>query len=82
MIFDLSLLTQNQTNSSCKPIFVTLPYGTFKPVLHTGKISLTPSLILHNVLHVPDFKFNLLLVSKLVTNSNMCVIFFPDTCTF
>ena len=68
--------------SLAKPTFVTLPNGTSKPVFHIGQVRLTPTLTLDKVLHVPEFKFNLLLVSQLVTHNDMCVMFFPDTCVF
>jgi len=80
MTFNLALLTQPTT--PCKPIFVTLPDGTSKPVKKIGQASLTPSLTLHNVLHILDFKFNLLSVSQIVTHNNIYVIFFPDICVF
>jgi len=79
MTFNLALLTQPIT--PYKPIFVALP-GTSKPVMKVGQVSLTSNLALHNVLHISDFKFNLLSVSQLVTHNNICVIFSPDICVF
>ena len=76
----LALLTQ--LTIPCKPIFVTLPDGTSKPVQKIGQASLISSLALHNVLHISNFKFNLLSVSKIVTQNHLCVIFYPDICVF
>jgi len=78
MTFDLNFLTH--TKQPSKPVFVTLPDGATKPVTHIGQVILTPNLTLQKVLHVPAFKFNLLSVSQLVTNNNMCVLFYPNTC--
>ena len=74
-----SLLLSHLTKLS-KPTSVTLLDGTSKPVFHIGQATLTPTLILDKVLHVPEFKFTLLSVSQLVTHNDMCVMFFPDTC--
>ena len=80
MTFNLALLTQLTT--PCKPIFVTLPDGTSKPVQKIGQASLTPSLALHNVLHISDLKLNLHSVAKLslkityVSFSTLIYVFF------
>lgn len=47
-------------------VTVTLPNGTRVPITHTCTICISQSLLLHNVLHVPDFHFNLISVSCLV----------------
>ena len=47
------------------PGFITMPNGKQSRIAHIGSVQLTPSLLLSNVLHVPDFQFNLLSVSKL-----------------
>jgi len=65
-----------------RPTFVTLPNGTSKPVSQIGQVNLTSNLSLHKVLYVPDFKFNLLSASQLVTHNDTCVMFFPNTCVF
>ncbi|KAK9724136.1 hypothetical protein RND81_05G050700 [Saponaria officinalis] len=43
------------------PLLVALPEGTIKKVFQVGTVSLTPQIVLHNVLYIPDFKHNLLL---------------------
>ena len=47
-----------------------------------GSIILSPSLMLLNVLHVPDFSCNLLSISKLTADSNCTVKFTSSTCVF
>jgi hypothetical protein len=58
---------------------VELPNGNMVPVTHIGTVTLSPSLILTNVLCVPSFHFNLILVSKLV-QSSLCLIFLSNYC--
>lgn len=53
------------------PIQVKMSDGTFKIVTTIGHVTLTSSLTLQNVLFVPDFKFNLLSVGKLVVTQNL-----------
>lgn len=48
-----------------EPTFITIPDGRKISVLHTGSIKLNDTLLLHNVLHVPDFQFQLISVHKL-----------------
>lgn len=47
-------------------VTVTLPNGLKVPITHTGIIHITDALVLHDVLHVPDFHFNLISVSILI----------------
>ena len=82
---DYMTFNQNVLIKTTKPFkhtLVTLLDGTSKPVLQIGQVNLTPNLNFQNVLYVPDFRFNLLSGSQLVTHNNLCVIFFPDTCIF
>lgn len=53
---------------------VYLPDGTIKMVQYTGHIVLHSGFILKDVLYIPDFRLNLLLVHKLVFASNMEVL--------
>ena len=73
MTYNQHLLSHPITLS--RPTFVTLPDGTSKLVSHIGQVNLTPNLTLQKVLHVPEFKFNLLSVSQLVTHNDLCVRF-------
>ncbi|XP_050217800.1 uncharacterized protein LOC126668655 [Mercurialis annua] len=61
-------------------VHVKLPNGHLVPVSHIGTIQLTDRLILHNVLLVPDFTFNLISASKLTDDQNICLILYHDSC--
>ncbi|XP_074266235.1 uncharacterized protein LOC141588705 [Silene latifolia] len=63
-----------------KPVMIGLPDGTIKLVHKMGDISLTPTIHLKNVLVVPDFKQNLLSVSKLIQSTPMIVLFTSKYC--
>ena len=55
---------------------MSLPNGTRIPISLSGDIELSSKLKLKNVLFVPSFSFNVLLVSALVSNSHLTVSFF------
>ncbi|XP_077215980.1 uncharacterized protein LOC143850645 [Tasmannia lanceolata] len=59
---------------------VKLPNGNLALVSHIGTVSLSPSLVLKDVLCVPSFNFNLISVSKLTQYSNCSITFFSDSC--
>ena len=59
------------TNFTAISSNVELPNGETTVVTHISFISLSATLILHNVLCVPSFSFNLLSVSQL-TQSSFC----------
>jgi hypothetical protein len=61
-------------------ISVNLPNGQSVVVTHIGTIHLTSSLILHDVLCVPSFDFNLISVSKLTSTLHCCLFFFSNLC--
>ncbi|GJS73702.1 retrovirus-related pol polyprotein from transposon TNT 1-94 [Tanacetum coccineum] len=65
-----------------QPITIHLPDGTSKLVTTAGHIQLTPSVMLFNVLYVPEFKFNLLSVGKLLNTHKYFAQFFPSYCVF
>lgn len=48
----------------------------------SGDISLGTHLVLHDVLYVPQFKFNLISVSALTKKSRLTMIFYPDSFLF
>lgn len=58
---------------------VHLPNGNKIPIAHIGSCRLAQENI-SNVLCVPDFRYNLLSVSKLTKELNGCIEFFPDLC--
>lgn len=53
-----------------KPIMVGLPDGTIKKVTKVGDIVVTDDIVLHSVLYIPEFRHNLLSVSKLMDDTN------------
>ena len=54
--------------------------GSLSFVCHKGVMSLSPTIILSFVLHVLNFAYNLLSVSRLVKQFNCAVIFLPSSC--
>ncbi|KAK9740126.1 hypothetical protein RND81_03G013500 [Saponaria officinalis] len=63
-------------------VLVALPDVTTKRVTQTGRLVLTPSIVLHNVLIVPDFQQNLLSVGRLLSSTNLIVTFHSHECRF
>ncbi|XP_019082703.1 PREDICTED: uncharacterized protein LOC109125498 [Camelina sativa] len=60
--------------------FVRLPNGQTVKIEGTGYIQLTDALSLYNVLHIPEFKFNLLIVSVITKSLKFKVSFTSDEC--
>ena len=58
-----------------------MPNGKCSRIAHVGSVQLSPTLLLDNVLHVPDFQINLLSVSKLCDQVAGRVIFTSTNCT-
>jgi len=75
---DLSLFSSVQQLRV--PGFITMPNGEQSKIVHIGTVQLTPTLVLTNVLHVPDFQFNLLSVSKLCSQLAGQVTFTASKC--
>lgn len=73
MVAEVNLIDKHVTLSR----EVYLPNGAVAKVTHTGRSSVTSRTSLINVLHVPQFKFNLMYVSKLTKELGCSVIFFP-----
>jgi len=80
MTFDPTLFSHTETLPH--PVSVTLPDGSIKPVTITGDIHLSSHLTLHNVLFVPDFRYNLLSVAKFLADNQCCTTFYPSYCVF
>jgi len=78
MIPHADMLVQKHTLSPNNPRTVQLPNGTTTHITHTGSSSLTKHDTLNNVLLIPEFKFNLLSVSKMTKDLQCVVSFFPD----
>ncbi|CAN1749521.1 hypothetical protein LINPERHAP1_LOCUS3740 [Linum perenne] len=70
---------------SCKAVTslsVTLPNGNRVPVSHIGSVKITDEIIVHDVLVISGFSFNLLSVSKLTSQLHCRVVFSPKSCLF
>ena len=61
--------------------YVNLPNGEVASVTHVGIVKILEHLILHNVLCVPSFSFNLISVSQLAKSTTCCLIFFGNLCS-
>ncbi|KAH0694700.1 hypothetical protein KY290_023696 [Solanum tuberosum] len=59
-----------------------LPNGSLAKVDHIGFSQILGWIEITNVLHIPEFKYNLLSVPKLTKELNYCVIFYLDFCLF
>jgi len=59
---------------------IILPNGHTYEISSVGKVKLSSELILHDILYVPIFKYNLLSIPKLTRDSNCIVIFHPKFC--
>ena len=74
---DLGFFNETVTVSG---VTVSLPNDTRVDITHCGRIHLSESLILHVVLHVPSFKFNLISVSSLLKHNHLSAHFYLDFC--
>lgn len=61
---------------------VYLPNGNTTQVTHVGSCSLSDRSIISNVFYLPEFKYNVILVSKLTKELGCSVTFFPNCCVF
>ena len=77
---DLSCFS-DYTNFSDHNNYITIPDGSKVLVQHIGTVKINDDIILHNVLHVPQFQFNLISVHKLCTDLH-CEVHFSHTQCF
>ena len=63
-----------------KPISVELPNGECVFATHKGIVPFTEKFILKDVLHIPDFHFNLIFISKLTSDLQYKLIFSSQNC--
>ncbi|XP_019255026.1 PREDICTED: uncharacterized protein LOC109233599 [Nicotiana attenuata] len=82
MTSNINLLTDITKLPNTKGGNVHLPNGKIVPVMYQGKCKITGGESIQNVLCVPDFKYNLLSVSKLTKELFCSVLFFPSFCVF
>jgi hypothetical protein len=80
MVSSSSTLNESLACHNLKP--VRMPNGYTTLASHSGNVVLSPDITLNNVLCVPNFKLNLLSISKLTSSMNCAVIFFPTFCLF
>ncbi|KAL4377039.1 hypothetical protein GQ457_02G041930 [Hibiscus cannabinus] len=59
---------------------IMLPDNSIVKVEYSGTIRLSSKLVLHDVLYVPEFKFNLLAISRLVKDLDLNVLFCKSQC--
>lgn len=59
---------------------IKLPDGSISHVTKIGDVNLTANLVLKNVLYTPNFKFNLMSVSKLSSSGKIKFTFYPAYC--
>ncbi|KHN41686.1 hypothetical protein glysoja_040841, partial [Glycine soja] len=67
--------------SKINPIQINLPNKSIVTAYISGTIIFSPNFILHNVLFVPEFHFNLLSISKLLKTRKFTLIFDDLYCT-
>ncbi|XP_075666001.1 uncharacterized protein LOC142635805 [Castanea sativa] len=79
MIHSIECLT---TITSTLNTFVNLPNGEVASVTHIGIVKISKHLVLHNVLCVPSFSFNLISVSQLAMPTACCLIFLGTLCLY
>jgi len=61
---------------------VHLPNGKNVSVQYQGRCHISNDCTIENVLYVPDFKYNLMSVSKMTKELQCSVLFFPYFCVF
>ncbi|KAK9666606.1 hypothetical protein RND81_14G197700 [Saponaria officinalis] len=62
------------------PVTICLPDGTTKTVVECGNVMLNSEVTLYDVLLVPDFKHNLISVSKLLLHNGLLIEFDATKC--
>nr|XP_016498339.1 PREDICTED: uncharacterized protein LOC107817075 [Nicotiana tabacum] len=82
MVHSLNLLDSYKELSETDKNKVYLPTGEKVIITHTGICSFFRDKKVQNILHIPEFKYNLLLVSKITKELRCMVAFFPDFCVF
>ncbi|XP_015162805.1 uncharacterized protein [Solanum tuberosum] len=82
MVNDSKLLTNFTSLPRCQVGNVSLPTGSLAKVTNIGSSQILRGADIHNVLHIPEFKYNLLSVPQLTRELNCGVLFYPDFCLF
>ena len=76
--FNKASLTNIQTMSY--PMLVSLPNGYKVKVIEFGDVMITSGIVLHNVLYVPSFKYNLVSVHSLTLSMRSVILFTSVSC--
>jgi len=72
----------SSTTTLPKPTHVILPDRSIKSVTRVGQIPLQSNLVLQRVLYVPELKFNLLSIGKLLSDQPIFTTIYPHKCVF
>ncbi|KAL2900129.1 Retrovirus-related Pol polyprotein from transposon RE1, partial [Bienertia sinuspersici] len=59
---------------------IIIPNGSKVSVAHIGSVKVADHITLTDVLHVPDFQFNLISVQKLCRDMSCCLVFDKENC--
>ncbi|XP_019450585.1 PREDICTED: uncharacterized protein LOC109352859 [Lupinus angustifolius] len=73
-------LSSFMSYQSIKPVTIKLPNGSIVSAKYSGIVKFSEHLLLHKVLFVLEFKFNLISIHKLASDLNCRVIFDDSQC--
>lgn len=76
MLFDLKHLGQTNVGKVC------LPIGELATVIHLGSTYIFLGHKITNVMHILEFRYNLLFVSKITKELKGVAMFFLEFCIF
>ncbi|XP_055812079.1 uncharacterized protein LOC129881995 [Solanum dulcamara] len=82
MVSKLQMLLTESVLQLNTPKDVCLPNGGITKVTHIDSCSLPSKSLITNMFHIPEFKYNLMSVSKITKELGCSVSFFPDFCVF
>ena len=78
IIHNLSLLHDTElVHEAC---YITMPNEKKAQIQHVGSMTVDPGLVLKNVLHSPEFQFNVLYITRHTKQFLPNVTFTPDLC--
>ena len=82
MVHNLNMLTQCSSLDKNMCNKVHLPTGHLAQVSQIGSSQVLEGAKISNVLHIPEFHYNILHVSMLTRELNCCAVFYHDHCVF
>uniref|UniRef100_M1CZ13 Polyprotein n=1 Tax=Solanum tuberosum TaxID=4113 RepID=M1CZ13_SOLTU len=80
MVHNIGLMTQCTDLGDKNNKKVNLHTGGQVPISHIGDSLVLKDKIVHDVLFIPEFKYNLLSVSQLTKQLRCVVLYFPEKC--